>query len=274
MPNHENIKRPISLVGAGRSGTTLLTNVFRAHPQFESLGETGDLLFSTFHNVQSTLPICGPFFTPENAAAHTCNAVHSLLLSLASSERKYWFHKPIQIPKVRDRFNDEESFLKWWWNVHTSLFPDARTFTVLRNPVDIVVSSKRRWSFTTEQAVANLEMIYRWLLHDDSRCEFAVHFDQLVASPESTVQTLMDRIGIPYEPACLEVFKQVHSPNQGKEGLDTLQTIAERGYRHPDASQINIGTRLPALYTQLMDRFSLQSSINQSTRGHSASGLR
>jgi len=159
--------------------------------QFESLGETGDLLFSTFHNVQSTLPICGPFFTPENAAAHTCNAVHSLLFSLASSDRAHWFHKPIQIPKVRDHFKDEESFLQWWWNVHATLFPDACTFTVLRDPVDVIVSSKRRWSFTTEEAVANLELIYRWLLHDSSRCEFALHFDQLVASPESRASKVL-----------------------------------------------------------------------------------
>lgn len=255
MPNQENIDRPITLVGSGRSGTTLLTNLFRAHPHCESLGETGDLVFTTYHNVRSTLPICGPFFSPENAGTHARGAVHTLLRSLASSDRPHWFHKPIQIPKARCFFDNDDTFLRWWWSAHETLFPDACTFTVLREPRDLIVSSMRRWSFSKDQAVSNLELIYRWLLHEESRCGFALRFDELVESPEATVRALLARVGLPYDPVCLQVFDQCHSPNEGSDGLDTLEAMTERGHRHPESSDLDIGRNLPELYNQLVERY-------------------
>lgn len=254
MPNQENIDRPITLVGAGRSGTTLLTNVFRAHPRCESLGETGDLLFSSYYHVHGALPICAPFFEPANAGVHARGAVHTMLRSLASSDRPFWFHKPIQIPDVRRLFDDDESFMRWWWAAHETLFPDARTFTVLREPREVIASSMTRWSFTLDQAVDNLELLYRWLLHEDSRCTFAIRFEELVDTPEVTVRALFEYVGLPFEPACLRVFDQVHAPNESAAGRDTLQAMVERGHGHPDAAGLDIGEALPALHEMALER--------------------
>ncbi|WP_193143402.1 sulfotransferase [Fluviibacterium sp. MJW13] len=60
MPNRTNLTAPICLVGLGRSGTTLVTNIFRRHPGFQSLGETANLVYSTFRHIEKSLPISGP----------------------------------------------------------------------------------------------------------------------------------------------------------------------------------------------------------------------
>lgn len=260
MPNQENIDRPITLVGPGRSGTTLLTNVFRTHSGCESLGETGDVLFSTYYHVHATLPICGPFFASANAETHARGAVHTMLRSLASSDRPHWFHKPIRVLAVRRLFGDDEAFMRWWWDAHAALFPDARIFTVLRDPRDVVASSMTRWSFTREQAVDNLRLLYRWLLHERSRCAFAIRFDELVGDPEASVRHLFERVELPFERACLAAFELAHAPNDGDEGRDTVEAMAARGHAHPDAADLDIGDELPALYAEALERLASPSS--------------
>ena len=255
MPNEANIDRPITLVGSGRSGTTLLTNVFRDHPHCESLGETADLLLSSYYHVHATLPICGPFFSRANAETHARGAVHAMLRNLASSDRPHWFHKPIQVPSVRRLFDDDETFMRWWWGAHETLFPEATVFAVLREPRDVVLSSMTRWSFTRERAVDNLELIYRWLLHERSRCAFALRFDTLVAEPERSVRALLERVGVPFDPACLGAFERMHAPNDGADGRDTLKAVIARDYRHPEADRLDVGERLPRLHAEALERF-------------------
>ena len=254
MPNRENIRRPITLVGAGRSGTTLLTDVFRAHPDCESLGETGDAIFSCYHHLQSTLPFCGPFFDAENASGLAREAVYASLLSFATSERARWFHKPIHVPKVHRLFDDTEVFLRWWWEAQRTLFPEALVFTVLRDPSDVVVSSMRRWNRSLERAVGELELLYRWLLHESSCCRFALRFEELVDEPERSVRALLGRVGLPFDERCLEACARMHAPNTVDGRRDTLAAAAGRGHAHREAAALDIGRRLPELHERALER--------------------
>ena len=160
MPNINTIDRPVSLVGTGRSGTTLLTNVFRQHPAFESYGETANLLFPSYYYAEKCLPFCRPKINNDNAAEHATIATRAMLNGVFPDEKEYWFHKPIMIPSVRRNFDNFELFASWYWQTYKNLFPEAYTMTVIRRPESVIASYMRRWGQTIEQASSNYKFTY------------------------------------------------------------------------------------------------------------------
>ncbi|MEZ6109401.1 MAG: sulfotransferase, partial [Pirellulaceae bacterium] len=108
MPNSRNVESPISLVGLGRSGTTVLQAAFGRHPAVQVCGETFGIISSLWagsmtsflendflHQAQSPLK-------QDEKAAHY---IRACMCALCPGERPHWFHKPIGMPK----------FLNWKW---------------------------------------------------------------------------------------------------------------------------------------------------------------
>jgi hypothetical protein len=223
MPNIANISAPVCLVGPGRSGTTLVTNIFRRHPECQSLGETANLIFSAYYHIEKALPLCGPRAHDLSVEDAALLSIYSMLFKLYPSARKFWFQKPIFTPAVQTFFQDESEFGTWYWSRSAALFPDARYFTVLRDPNEVAKSAMTRWGWEVRAVNRNLLRTYRLLAHPDSRVSFAIDFDELTNDPEATTRRLLEFAQMPFRKRCLSAFDQQHAPNdraarQGIEG--------------------------------------------------------
>lgn len=241
MPNRDNLTRPVCLVGLGRSGTTLITNIFRRHPDFQSLGETANLVFSTYYHIEKSLPITGPRNAERSDQIAARDCVYKILLDLYASRRPLWFQKPILVPSVisMSRQNIAE-FGTWYWSASHTLFPEGRFFTVMREPADVLKSSMIRWGWSFDHGVATLRRVYALLLHPDSRVTLAMPFADLQREPEASVAQLLAFSGAAFDERCMAAFNRPHAPNPpqrevqlGEIPEDILTSYAEILQRHP-----------------------------------------
>ena len=105
---NENIKSPITLISHGRSGTSLLQNIFDAHPDISVAGETADLIFSTWYSLWRAKGIVpglienGNVVPWEQRAARGVRAVFDEIFNI---ETQYWMQKPIGQPFVNGYIN-------------------------------------------------------------------------------------------------------------------------------------------------------------------------
>lgn len=193
-----------------------MTNIFRLHPEFQALGETGNLVFSTYFHIERSLPLCGPrepAGEPVDAAA--ARAVHAILLKLYRSKKPHWFHKPIMVPSVMGQAKGSfDDFAQWYWTASNVLFPRGHFMTVVRDPADVVSSSMTRWGWSFDTATEKLKRNYRLLLHPSSRVQLFVPYRDLVDDPGASVQRMMQFAGVTTSDKCLAAFSRMHAPNE------------------------------------------------------------
>ena len=257
MPNINTIQRPVSLVGTGRSGTTLLTNVFRRHPSFESYGETANLFFPAYYYAEKSLPFCRPEINDENVAEYATSAIRSMLCSAFVDEKEYWFHKPILLPNIQANFSNHREFIEWYWKTYRNLFPNAFTLTVIRRPEEVIASYMRRWGQSIEVASANYKLTYELISHHLSCVNHVISFDDLVNDSENTIKNLFMQIGCEYDERCLNAFGTLHAPNQTDGKKDTLKDIQNRKGNRDTVSTCVVGDQITSLYKELSKKTSM-----------------
>jgi Sulfotransferase family len=208
MPNTANILAPFTIVGNGRSGTSLVSRALGRHSQCMFAGETVNLIHSVWKSLETNLPVKKQVEIPD--------VIRQQFLRLFPSRQRTWMHKPIGIPIVWNLFPDEETFIVWFWDVLERVFPDAKYFTVLRHPLDTAVSSHQWWGWSYASILNSNRLIAKIINHPRSRVTFAVDFHQLSADPKIHTMRLLDFLGLPFEPECLTAFETVHVGNSKK----------------------------------------------------------
>lgn len=216
MPNWTNILSPITLIGNGRSGTSLLSQVFKAHPDCTYIGETVNLIQSTYYSIASSLPQSKKGDIPE--------VIRSMFMHLYPSKEKYWFHKPIGAPIVHSNFKTVDDFCDWYWNVFDLIYPHAPCFTVLRQPYDVIISSVDWWGRPQKSLINSHYIVAKIINHPKSRVNYGVEYTTLMADPEGEVRKLFNYIGIPFKPATLDAFKK----NWSVKGHDNGSEVADK----------------------------------------------
>lgn len=203
MPNPDNITAPIGLVGAGRSGTSLLSQVFQRHPDFQFCGETVNLIFGTWHAVELSGPSIPPLL--EEGAwveddERAARAVRDVFVRCLRSDEPRWFQKPIGNPiAFRMKFGedyDRDAAGSWYWRVLRTCFPDARWFSVVRHPCDVVLSARSFWGQDEATSWFNLGVTASLLTHPDSLVEHVLQFEDLASDGARHLRELFDRFSI------------------------------------------------------------------------------
>jgi len=245
MPNPDNVTSPVTLVSFGRSGTSLIANAFERHPDFSNAGETVNLIIGAWRAVELANPVLnasieeGRYVTGDMRAARL---VRQALVTTVPSDRPSWFQKPIGVPVgITEIFSNDEwdAAATWYWKVFTSSFPDARYFTILRNPFDIILSARAYWGYDEATLWWSLGLMSHLLAHPNSPVKYAVRFEDLVRDPRTAVSALFEHLEVPFHEDVMAAFANVHVPARGREQLapHAVERRSEWGSLDPAAAQ-------------------------------------
>lgn len=223
MPNDGNVTSPCVLLAYGRVGSTLLLDVFRRHKDIHALGETIHLIFNTWLDKEQELREIKPDLAEGEIENQCGQAVRNNFLRIFQDPRLNWFQKPIGTPNAFfykfDEFDESDwpRLADWYWKVMENSFPDARYFTVLRHPMDIILSAKKKWNTPEERTWRNLALVAYLLIYPKSRVDYAISYDDLVQKPEETLKLLFGHLQLDFNPESLEAFSTFHLPSPGRQ---------------------------------------------------------
>jgi tetratricopeptide (TPR) repeat protein len=193
-------KTPIFIVGLPRTGTTLVERILSSHSKVESIGETLQLQ-ETLRRVSG---IDGAETMTAQVIAAAATQDNGLVAQGYFDAVRYRFgDRPMFIEKFPENFLFAGFIAKAW--------PDARLVYLRRNPMDTCFAMYKqsyfRYAYTLENLgryyIAHARLLQHWRSALGDRL-IEVGYETLVAEPEKETRRLLERLGLEFEPACLQ----------------------------------------------------------------------
>ena len=234
-----DLAQPIFIVGAPRSGTTLLERMLASHSQIDAAGELP--FVGEFRDLLMRLFPGRPF--PDNLSALTaadCRYAADLLRDFYLSRRAELSGVDAGGRYVVDKMPFNEMYLP----LIRIAFPASPVIHLQRHPLDVAVSmlgNKLNHGFFCAYdihdiahhltAVATLHRAYRKAFDSG---ETVLRYEDLVGDPEAALRDLLASLGLAFETQCLEFHRQSrYSPTPSYEDVNRQVTAAAVGrYRH------------------------------------------
>jgi tetratricopeptide (TPR) repeat protein len=198
-PEYPGMGNPVFIVGLPRTGTTLAERILSSHSLVESAGETFFLPLA-LQRVSGQDP--GGAMTAEVIAAAARQPADALGRAYLDAIAYRLAGKPVFIDKL------PENFL--YLGFIARAFPNAQIVHVRRNTMDACLALYKqsffRYAYTLddlgEYVVAHERLARHWQATLGERV-VELRYEDLVADPEGRIRTLLERLGLPFEPACL-----------------------------------------------------------------------
>ncbi len=230
VPNETNILSPVTLISAGRSGTSLVQGVFGHHPDFQICGETAALAFRAFHAAETALGFV-PGMAGIGPEERVARGVRAMYLAMLPGDAPHWFQKPLGAPFLGRDLNpnrDPEPYFDWYWRALLASFPDGRYMTVLRHPCDVMVSWKAWFRESHEVALEKICRMAQIVMHPASPIATAVVYRRLVEDPEGEVRRVFAALDKPYHADCLKALDIAFVAERGRPFRQPLEQVSER----------------------------------------------
>ena len=223
------IRRPIIIIGAGRSGTSLLDGVLGAHPEITMFGEFDDTvgqLWRQFWQVsaaatQRTRRIEAIRRREPEAPGTDDAAIFTRVRDLERQERG---RVAAIIRSALDQFYGvAELPSRYWgfkeiwadapdWTASDTVFPEAFYLHIVRHPFDFARSSAdwHRRPFTPAQLRADLAEWLRYLRMNGARAETGRYrrltYEALKRDPETALAGFLDGLGLGWDRNCAKAL--------------------------------------------------------------------
>src|SRR5215831_8709787 len=244
---HEEINKPIFVVGSPRSGTSILTWCLGHHPNIFPVPESawmGDFAVNVAvaHQIGSargglsTLSAMDihddEFFAGFGRSINELIVGHRRHLEIDRENRnspskvdQRWFEATSMAAGPKTRWVDGTPEYSLHICGLRKLFPQARFVHVFRDVHAVVRSMVNFHRATAIQLVANEEDAYKYWLRTVRAClkaeeaygphvVYRLRNTPLVENPESTLRSLLDFLGEPYSAKCLEpLSERINSSN-------------------------------------------------------------
>ncbi len=204
----ENSPTPIFIVGMPRAGSTLIEQILASHSQVE-----GTMELSTLPNLERRITIAGgKQFNqkyPESLAHFGSEDLTAFGQAYLNETAMYRTDKAFFIDKLPPNFERIGLIHK--------ILPQAIIIDARRHPMDCGLSAyKQHFAGGHEYSydLANIGRYYNSYLavmdHFDAVLPgrvFRVQYEENVRDTEGMIRRLLDHIGLDFEPACLEFYK-------------------------------------------------------------------
>ncbi|MEL7106569.1 MAG: sulfotransferase [Pseudomonadota bacterium] len=226
MPNPGNVTRPVTLLGLGRSGTTLMSKTFARHSQFQSCDETGGLIFGVWEGSKQTfMPLDVEDWhladKPDEKAAFY---VQKTLAATCPSDKPRWFHKPAGIPFTYMDFHKlpgargpvTQIPVEWYWTVLRKTFPEATFMTILRNPFDVAVSRMQHTNWKPVDVLQSAAKYMEIFLYGRDHFDLVLSFEELTDDYEASIRRACLAAGCDFEPGMLTAKTKNHAAVEGR----------------------------------------------------------
>ncbi|MCM2311079.1 MAG: sulfotransferase [Steroidobacteraceae bacterium] len=200
VPTEVTGKTPIFIVGLPRTGTTLTERILASHSQVESLGETL-FLQMVLRRVSGVPGVEG--MTPEIITAAARQDIGHIADGYLNAVRYRLGTRPLFIEKFPENI--------FYLGFAAKAYPDARLVHLRRHPMDACFAMYKQSFFRYAYTLENVGRYYaaydrlarHWRAVLGERL-VEVDYEALVGEPEPRTRQLLARLGLEFEPACLE----------------------------------------------------------------------
>lgn len=220
-PNAAHADRPIFVIGAPRSGTTLLRMILDSHPAI-SCGEETHFLRDLEPIVGAQWRMLAPYAVPRDWWLARIRALYTDFQAQVLTRRgkRRWAEKDPTYTRILPFIGE--------------LFPDALYVHVVRDGRDVVASFRDRWGWRSAARAAN----GGWADHVRAARALAtgptadryheIRYETMVADPEGTLRPLFAFLGEAWDPVVLRFDEQEHAATERYTRF-TAQRRAEGG---------------------------------------------
>jgi tetratricopeptide (TPR) repeat protein len=207
-PFGHDSERPLFIVGMPRSGTTLTEQIISSHPEAFGVGELGRM-----HKLEKAFR---RDYNGENRANKIIKNAQNGELR-ARAEETLTLLEVLAGPDAKRVVDKLPSQYLSMGYTHLC-FPNARFIHCQRHPADSFISSFQNnmsqfHEYSFDQTVYAEAYLTKEKLMAHWRTSFAdqiydLSYEKLVSSPEQTVRDLLQFIGLPWDPKCMQFFEK------------------------------------------------------------------
>ena len=205
-------REAIFIVSLPRSGSTLIEQILASHPAVEGAGELADL----------------PLLIAEESRRRQRAYPQWAVATSADDWRRLgqaYLDRTEHWRRRRALFTDKLPNNWYYIDAIRRMLPGARIIAVRRDPLETCFSCYRQFLYNNEYTRSFADLAGFWRAFDravrDALARYPGHvhesvYEDLVAQPEPRIRALLEFLGLPFEPACLEFHRterDVRSPS-------------------------------------------------------------
>ena len=209
-PQRDNEEQPIFIVGFPRSGTSMLEQILSSHPDISG-GSELILAQRLTERAQGWLNSDKPYPYCLDQLASPAN-------SDALQRFRDYYLGELRTLAVLDpgthRFTDKMPLNELHLGMISLVFPEARIVHMLRHPLDILTSCYfnelqhgDNFAYDLECAARHYVLVMELVEHYCRELDmhyYRVRYEELVTDVEAGARQLLDFVGVPWDPRCLD----------------------------------------------------------------------